>query len=90
MTKPRATVAGTAQDLHPRGIYRKETGPKWFGLGPTQIDEGIKTGKIPRPFALTEGGKAKGWTGQQIIDYQAERIATTAPATTVTNEQDRK
>jgi len=77
MTKPRSPATGAAQGLDPNGIYRKAEGPKYFGLGPSQIDEAIKSGKIPRPFPLVDGGKAQGWTGQQIIDHQAKRIAST-------------
>jgi predicted DNA-binding transcriptional regulator AlpA len=76
MTKPR-DAAGPAQGLHPRQIVRKTEGPRYFGLGRSQIDEAIKSGKIPRPFPLVDGGKAQGWTGQQILDHQAKRIAAT-------------
>jgi predicted DNA-binding transcriptional regulator AlpA len=75
MTERRAAVAGTAQGLHPRQIIRKVEGPKFFGLGASQIDQAIKDGKIPRPFPLIDGGRALGWTLQQVIDHQAKRKA---------------
>jgi hypothetical protein len=60
-------------------IVRKgEGGKKYFGLGPTQLEEGIKKGEIPPPFDLTDSGRAKGWTGQQIIDHHARRQAAAA------------
>jgi predicted DNA-binding transcriptional regulator AlpA len=60
-------------DLHPDHFCRLAEGPKFFGLGLTQIRERIKTGDIPRPVSLC-GGRAKGWFGWQILDWQKEQI----------------
>jgi hypothetical protein len=56
--------------LHPNEIVRKCDGPKYFGYGHTEIDAKIKSGEIEAPIALSESGRAKGWTGQQIINHQ--------------------
>ena len=57
--------------LHPNEIIRKHMGPKYFGLGATQLEEEIRRGTIPPPKVLSSNGRAKGWTGQQILDHQA-------------------
>jgi predicted DNA-binding transcriptional regulator AlpA len=64
-----------AHELHPNEIVRKSKGSKYFGLKSSQLADAIKKRKIPPPFPLTEGGRASGWTGQQIIDHQRQRIA---------------
>lgn len=69
MSKPRI------EELDPNQIVRKGEGPKYFGLKSTALDDAIKAELIPAPFALTEGGRAKGWTGRQIIDHHNARIA---------------
>ena len=61
--------------LDPGAFYRWSLGFKLFGLKHTQLSEAIKEGKLPPPFASVEGGKAKGWTGSQIIEHRRARIA---------------
>ena len=61
--------------LHPNEIVRKCDGPKYFGLGHTQIEEKIKSGEIEPPMALSDSGRAKGWTGEQIIRHQQRRLS---------------
>jgi hypothetical protein len=46
-----------------------------IGLGPTQRDEAIKKGLLPRPVPLLPGGRSKAYTGQQLLDIQARRTA---------------
>lgn len=60
--------------LHPNEIIRYSKGGKFFGYKSSQLDELIKSGEIPRPIPLSASGRAKGWTGQQIIDHQARLI----------------
>jgi hypothetical protein len=64
-----------AAELHPQQIVRKSDGPKYFGLKRSQLEEAIKNHLVPAPFPLTEGGRARGWLGQQIIDHQRRLIA---------------
>jgi len=61
--------------LDPGEFYRWSQGFKLFGLRHSQLSEAIKTGKLPTPFASAEGGKAKGWTGSQIIEHRRARLA---------------
>jgi predicted DNA-binding transcriptional regulator AlpA len=72
MSEPKRVVADPTP-IHPNFIYRMIDGQKFFGYKPTQINELIANGTIPTPLALSEGGRARGWTGQQILDWQAER-----------------
>ena len=58
------------EGLHPNEIVRWKDAPKYFGLGKTQLDEKIKAGEIDPPIALSASGRAKGFTGQQIIEHQ--------------------
>jgi hypothetical protein len=69
-------------ELNPYQIVRLHDGPIYFGFASTQLAEKIKSGEIPEPQYLTASGRARGWTGQQIIDWhranaaaQAERAA---------------
>jgi predicted DNA-binding transcriptional regulator AlpA len=62
-------AALTAHLLNPHQIIRRRDAAPYFGYGHAQLDELIRTGKIPRPMPLSEGGKASGWTGQQILDH---------------------
>jgi predicted DNA-binding transcriptional regulator AlpA len=64
--------------LHPNQIVRLSEGEKYLGYRHSQRDELIKAGKLPAPISLVDGGKAKAWTGQQIIDHQRERLAAAA------------
>jgi hypothetical protein len=61
--------------LDPAAFYRWSQGFKLFGLKHSQLCEAVKTGKLPPPMESAEGGKAKGWTGSQIIRHRRERFA---------------
>jgi hypothetical protein len=61
--------------LDPGAFYRWSQGFKLFGLKHSQLCEAANTGKIPPPIQSAEGGKAKGWTGSQIIEHRRERFA---------------
>ena len=73
MTKPRSRTAEALCQ-----IVRRAEGPKYFGLSPNALDQAIKDGKVPRPFPLVDGGRALGWTVQQIVDHQRQRQAALA------------
>jgi predicted DNA-binding transcriptional regulator AlpA len=62
-------------EIHPNEIVRLKDGPRYFGFSPTQIDVKIKTGEIPPPMALSATGRARGWTGAQILEHQARLMA---------------
>lgn len=62
-------------ELDPNQIVRWSEGSKYFGYKHTQLDEKIKSGEIPAPFSLSDSGRAKGWTGRQIIEHQQRLLA---------------
>jgi predicted DNA-binding transcriptional regulator AlpA len=68
------------EGLHPDQLVRQKDGGKYFGLGHTRLDEAIKAGLIPRPFSVLPGGRAKGWTGRQIIEHHRKRQEAEAAA----------
>jgi predicted DNA-binding transcriptional regulator AlpA len=61
--------------LEPHDVVRKHVAAerKIFGVGRTQLDEGIRRGEIPKPVKF--GPRAAGWFGSQILAWQAERLA---------------
>lgn len=69
-------VFDPAVPINPAFTYRKHspTARAVIGLGPTQIDEKIKSGELPPTFPLSESGKAQGWTGQQLLAIQKRRM----------------
>jgi predicted DNA-binding transcriptional regulator AlpA len=70
--KPRDGM--TDRPLNPDFFYRMFEGPLFFGVGRSQMNQLIAGGKIPKPIPLTDGGRAKGWFGSQIIQWKAERL----------------
>jgi predicted DNA-binding transcriptional regulator AlpA len=59
-------------------IYRPSEARHFFGFKPTQLTEKIRLGEIPAPIPLSDSGRAVGWLGSQIIEWQAQRIAAAA------------
>jgi hypothetical protein len=57
-------------------FYRKTEGPNYFGYGTTQLDERIRSGDVPPPCRLSPNGRATGWFGRTIIEYQQKIQAT--------------
>lgn len=66
---------GLLKGLHPDEVVRVKHGKKYFGLGHTAQADAIKAGKIPKPFSIVEGGRAKGWLGKQILEHHRRRQA---------------
>ena len=62
--------------IHPDFVYRlmSPVARAVVGLGPTQTMEAIKRGELPPPISMSASGYAKGWTGQQLIDLQRQRV----------------
>jgi hypothetical protein len=74
MTKPKPSFTG--EPIHPHFTYRLHS-PVVFGvigLGATQLKEAIDKGELPPPIDLTPSGRAKAYTGQQLLDIQAQRV----------------
>jgi predicted DNA-binding transcriptional regulator AlpA len=64
-------------------LIRKSKGSKYFGLKHSALEDAIDRGEIPRPFTLTATGRAKAWTGRQIIEHHRQRIAATRSTASV-------
>jgi hypothetical protein len=60
------------EPLVPDRFYRKTEaiGNRYFGLGATQLDKLIRDGVIEAPIKLNPNGRAVGWFGRTIIDFQ--------------------
>jgi predicted DNA-binding transcriptional regulator AlpA len=64
----------TAQPLNPDFFYRLYEGPLFFGVARSRLNDLIAENKIPKPIPLSDGGRAKGWFGSQIIQWKADRL----------------
>jgi hypothetical protein len=60
--------------INPNYFYRLADGPRFFGYASTVLAEKIKNGDVPLPVTLSEGGRARGWFGWQILDWQKEQV----------------
>ena len=45
------------------------------GYGRSQLNELIELGEFPKPFRLSDSGRAKGWDEDETIEWQAQRMA---------------
>jgi prophage regulatory protein len=54
-------------------IIRKKDLPDYVGLKRTAIDDAIKRGDFPKPIQL--GPRAVGWTEEDLLRWQAKKIA---------------
>jgi predicted DNA-binding transcriptional regulator AlpA len=64
--------------LRPDDFYRMSEAERFFGYRHSRLPEAIEKGAIPKPIAISDGGRAKGWFGRQIIAWQKEREAKAA------------
>jgi predicted DNA-binding transcriptional regulator AlpA len=69
MTNPKST-APDFELLRSHHIVRYHEGAKFFGYGSTAIAAKIKSGQIPEPKYLSDDGRSRGWTGDQIISWR--------------------
>jgi predicted DNA-binding transcriptional regulator AlpA len=46
-----------------------------LGYGPTQLDELVEQGKLPKPIHLSENSRAIGWFEDEIIAHQEAMAA---------------
>ena len=70
-TQPK--VSRDVLPINPDFFYRLIEGPKYFGYQLTTQDEKIRTGEIPAPVKLSDTGRACGWFGRAILDWQKSR-----------------
>jgi predicted DNA-binding transcriptional regulator AlpA len=55
--------------LYPHQIIRYRDAAPYFGYKHAQFDALVRSGGLPKPFPLSETGKASGYTGQMILDH---------------------
>jgi hypothetical protein len=70
--KSRDVVPVELSELRRDQVIRKKWGWFYFGYEQARIDALEKQKKLPRSFPLSEGGRARAWTGAQILDHRAE------------------
>jgi len=58
-----------------RRIIRIRDLPLWTGLGRTRNQELIDKGELPKPFPLSDKGRAKGLFEDDLIEWQRRRSA---------------
>jgi predicted DNA-binding transcriptional regulator AlpA len=58
----------------PGNVYRLKDHKTLFGVSKSMMFAMIKNGEIPTPIPLTDGGKIRGWLGQQVLEWQAGRL----------------
>jgi predicted DNA-binding transcriptional regulator AlpA len=56
-----------------RRIVRIHDLTQWTGLGRTRNQELIAKGELPKPFLLTDNGRAKGIFEDDLIEWQKRR-----------------
>lgn len=56
-------------------IIRLRDLPQYVGLQRTQIAELIANGQFPKPVALSDTGRAKGWLEDEVAAWQRQRLA---------------
>ncbi|WP_422388619.1 helix-turn-helix transcriptional regulator [Bradyrhizobium symbiodeficiens] len=56
-----------------RRIVRIRDLSQWTGLGRTRNQELIASGELPKPFSLTDSGRAKGVFEDELIEWQRRR-----------------
>jgi len=58
-----------------RRVIRMKRLKEKYPYSDSSIYDQVKKGLFPAPFALVEGGRAKGWFEDEIDDHLAERAA---------------
>jgi hypothetical protein len=70
MTRPKVNTV-LVGNIEPDQIYRTTLYESLFGYGEQATNDKIKSGELPMPFPLSEGGRARAWTGRQILEHRA-------------------
>jgi hypothetical protein len=55
-------------------IVRVRDGKLYHGFSAAEARVKIRQGKLPKPFPLTPGGRAKAWTKRQLLEHQRSVI----------------
>jgi predicted DNA-binding transcriptional regulator AlpA len=67
-------MASEPKELSSNEIVRWKDGPKYFGFKRTVLNAKIRSGEIPEPMPLSDTGRATGWLGRVILEWQASRL----------------
>jgi predicted DNA-binding transcriptional regulator AlpA len=60
-------------------VYRRPEAAAYLGLTRKTLDTYIHLGKIRKPFKLTPGGRADGYTEDMLIEIQQAAIKASEP-----------
>jgi predicted DNA-binding transcriptional regulator AlpA len=56
-------------------VVRKKDLPRFVGLNRTQIEQLIDRGEFPRGMKVSDSGRARIWTEEEIAEWQQSRFA---------------
>ena len=73
--KPKKWTLPSARPLLAGHFYHVGEAWQYFGFRSSELSLKIKAGEIPPPIALSPGGRAKGWFGRTILQWQEAREA---------------
>lgn len=57
-------------------FFRLKDLPAIVGLSETTIEAKVHYGQFPQPFKLSDSGRAVAWLEEDLVAWQATRIAT--------------
>jgi len=60
---------------HLNRIIRERDVDAYCGLKRTQRAELIRRGKFPKPFRISDDGRARGYLESELIEWQRARVA---------------
>jgi hypothetical protein len=80
MTVRKPAPPDAAAELIPHFSYRLNSPVVIgvLGLGRSQIDDAIERGELEPPIKLTASGRARAYTGSQLLRIQRRRLAQVA------------
>jgi predicted DNA-binding transcriptional regulator AlpA len=65
----------TEQPRRAAFVVRRKDLPKYLGLNRTQIDLLISKGEFPAGALVSDGGRARIWTENEILAWQQTRFS---------------
>lgn len=71
----KVATTSTVETITEGTVWRKKRAAKEIGLSPSQFDDAVRKGLIPRGFPIIEGGRALGWLALTMIAHIKNRAA---------------
>jgi predicted DNA-binding transcriptional regulator AlpA len=65
----------TEQQRRASFVVRKKDLSRFVGLNRTQIEQLINRGEFPRGMKVSDSGRARIWTEEEIAEWQQARLA---------------